>query len=146
MNWDFTTTTPLWTRWWRSSKSTKTSALPQLHNTLPNSRPPTRPTPWWSHRCRIYPPKSRPYSSPTPPTMEEIMAAAADAAPVGAADVHDRQPRPPQSTFGTTVTANTAAKNKHTLLIDRRRRCPLPTRWAAVPIGAKTSPNDRYVQ
>ena len=55
------------------------------------------------------------------------MAAAADAVPVGAADVHDRQLRPLQSTAGPTVAADMAAKNAHTLLTDTRRRRPLHT-------------------
>ena len=50
-----------------------------------------------------------------------------DAAPVGAADVHDRQICRLQSTAGPTVTAGTAAKNAHTLLTDTRRRRPSHT-------------------
>ena len=51
-----------------------------------------------------------------PPIMEAITAADAAAAPVGDADVHNHQIRPLQSTAGPTVTADTAAKNAHTLL------------------------------
>ena len=51
-----------------------------------------------------------------PPIMKAITAADAAAAPVGDADVHNHQIRPLQSTAGPTVTADTAAKNAHTLL------------------------------
>ena len=125
MNLASTTQTPLWTRLLRAFKSTKTSTQLQTHNTLPNSRPLTRPTPRWSQRCRLSFPKSRPYSSLTLPTTEVIMSA--DAALVGAVDVHDRQPHPHQSTAGPTVTTETTAKSAHTMLMDTRRRRPLHT-------------------
>ena len=67
----------------------------------------------------------------------------ADAVMVGAADVHESQPRPPLSTAGPTVTAEMEAKNAHTLLMDTRRKPPSPTWWAAAPIGDITLLNDR---
>ena len=62
------------------------------------------------------------------PTKEEITAAAsnADAVHVGAVYVHDRLPHPLLSTAGPKVIADTAAKNAHTLLMDTRRKLPLP--------------------
>ena len=64
--------------------------------------------------------------------MEAITAAAADAdvdvdvdvAPVGAADVHERQLCPLQSTAEPMVTVDMVAKNAHTMLMDTRRRRP----------------------
>ena len=65
MNSASTTPTPLSTRGWRASESTKTNSRPQPHNTLPHSRPLIKPTPQWIRRCRLSSPKSRPYNSPT---------------------------------------------------------------------------------
>ena len=59
--------------------------------------------------------------------MEATKAVDADAVPLGAVDVLNRQPRAPQSTSGPMVTAITAAKNAHTLLMYTIRKRSLHT-------------------
>ena len=55
------------------------------------------------------------------------VASDADAVPIGAADVHNRQLRALQSTDGPTENMDMAEKNAHTLLTDTRRRRPSNT-------------------